>query len=179
MTTLTFLGASGGAGTTTVAALSWHLLAETGLRLPAVVTADTAGFTARLGYTPPAVAASGNELIDGGRYSAGKAAASGQGWLVLVGAHTRNGEIALQDALADLTARLGPAGLERTWPVLCAAFGPSRPTTSALPAVHFPFDRRLAAGAAVAATLPQLQRRSQDFLRRQWLPLLRHIYASP
>lgn len=176
MNTLTFLGASGGAGTTTLAAISVFLLAEHGMRAPIMVAEESMAFNARLGVPPQTMQAIGGELIDGGRYTAGKASAAfGQGRLVLVGAHTPNGIAAQDDALADIKARYGQAGIERTLPVLCAAFGGPLPPTDRL---RIPFDSSLAPGGAVSDALPALSKRTRTELRQQWVPVLRASYTN-
>ncbi|MFT3888473.1 MAG: hypothetical protein QM713_09975 [Arachnia sp.] len=177
MATLTFLGASGGAGTTTLAALSLHLLAENDLRLPVLIAAEADAFNARLGIVPQAVRATGHELVDAGRYTTAKAAAAlAQGRLVLVGAHTPRGVAAHDDALAEITARFGQAGIGRTLPVLCASFG-GRPPAVEDQRIAIPFDPRLAPGGDVSEALPALRSRTLGMLRQHWLPVLREVYS--
>lgn len=178
MSSVTFLGASGGCGTTTLAALSVLMLAEHTSRVPTAVAEDAAAFDARLGALPSGIRGSGDELVDGGRFSTGKAAAAlSQGRLVIVGADTPQGTAALGRALADIAARFGGAGAERTTPVLCAAFG--RPSASASDAsrIRIPFDRRLAPPAALSDALPAFRGRAIRSLQQQWLPELRAVYG--
>lgn len=175
MTTLTFLGTSGGSGTTTLAALSVLLLAEHGARIPTVVAEDPKSFDLRLGTLASPVRGSGHQLVDGGRYQAGKAAAAiEQGRLILVGASTPQGIAAFDGALADLGQRFGPSGLERTVPVLCASFGPSSALSNRL---TIPFDPRLAFGAPVTSTLPSLRPRTKSALHMRWLPVVHDVYG--
>lgn len=180
MTSLTFLGSGGGTGTTTLAVLSVLLLAERGSRVPAVVAEDPAAFDRRLGALPSSARASGDELVDGGGYRAGKAASAlSQGRLVLVGAHTTSGVAALERALADISSRFGPAGIERTQPVLVAAFGRSSGATHETPVrVRIPFDAALAPGGRVSDALPELRSRTRGVLRQQWVPWLADAYGG-
>ena len=175
MTSLTFLGASGGSGTTTLAALSVLILVEQGARIPTVVAEDAKSFDVRLGTLSSPVRGSGHELVDGGRYQPGKAAAAlEQGRLVLVGASTPQGIAHLESRLSDVAQRFGAAGVERTVPVLCAAFGSSSDVADRL---FIPFDPRLAVGAPLTATLPSLRARTKNALNKQWLPVVREIYG--
>ncbi|WP_028709281.1 hypothetical protein [Propionicicella superfundia] len=178
MTTLTFLGTCGGAGATTLAALSVHLLAEHGIRIPVLIAHDPAAFNERLGEPPQTTQASADELVDGGRYTAAKAtAALGQGTLALVGAHTPHGTATLDDALADITARFGQTGFGRTIPVLCATYG--RPSPLAAPeAVRIPFDPSLGPGGPAADVTPVLRARTRTVLHQRWVPILRAVYAN-
>jgi len=176
MSSLTFLGASGGAGTTTLAALSVLLLVEQGSRIPTVVAENPTAFDGRLGPLPSPVRGNGHELIDGGRYREGKvAAAIEQGRLVLVGASTPQGIIALDTALADVAQRFGAAGVERTVPVLCSSFGRSPAVTGRL---CIPFDARLVPGAPLTTSLPLLRAQTKNTLQMQWLPVVRDVYGS-
>lgn len=178
MSTLTFLGASGGCGATTLAAISVHLLAENDMRLPVLIAAEADGFNARLGVVPQGVRATGNEFVDAGRYTTAKAAAAlAQGRLVLVGAHTPRGVAAQDDALAEISARFGQAGIGRTLPVLCASFGRPRPAVDDQ-RLLIPFDPRLAPGGPVSDALAVLRSRTQGALRQHWLPILREAYSE-
>ncbi|KJQ54613.1 hypothetical protein [Microbacterium sp. SA39] len=180
MTSVTFLGAGGGTGTTTLAALSVLLLAENGARVPAVVAENSAAFDRRLGTLPAAARAGGNELVDGGGYRAGKASSAlAQGRLVIVGAPTPQGISSLELALSDIASRFGGAGLERTQPVLVAAFGaPSGQTPGIDIRVRIPFDPSLAPGGRVSDALPALRGRTRAALRQQWLPWLLDVYGG-
>lgn len=175
MTSLTFLGTSGGTGTTTLAALSVLLLVEQGSRIPTVVAEDAQSFDLRLGTLSSPVRGSGHELVDGGRYQAGKAAAAiEQGRLVLVGASTPQGVAALESGLSDVAQRFGAPGVERTLSVLCSAFGRSPAVAGR---VSIPFDTRLAVGAPLTTTLPSLRPRTKTALNMQWLPVVRETYG--
>lgn len=175
MSSLTFLGTSGGSGTTTLAALSVLLLAEQGMSVPAVVAEDAEVFNFRFGTLSSPVRGSGHELADGGRYHAGKATvAIEHGHLVLVGASTPHGVSALEDTLSDVAQRFGASALERTVPVLCSSFGRPSAASSRL---NIPFDPRLALGTPLTSALPSLRPQTKNALRLQWLPVVRNIYG--
>ncbi|MDN5558880.1 MAG: hypothetical protein L0G23_05510 [Ruaniaceae bacterium] len=177
MSTLTFLGASGGSGTTTLAAISAHMLAENGMRLPALIAEDFEAFSARLGTPPRGVQRSGDELVDGGRYATRKAAAAlAQGTLVLVSALAPRGVAALDEALAAVGAEFGGAARERTVLVQCESFGP--PVGSPHPdAVRVPFDRALAPGGPISLALGKVRTQNREHLWQHWLPILREAYS--
>ena len=178
MTTLTFLGAHGGAGTTTMAALSLHLMAMNGIPVPSWRSHDRPVFAARVGTAPfPAVPAQ-NELVDGGRYSARAASeAFSSGSVVLVGARTPRGLSQLDDALADIAAKFGRSGYERLIVVVNAAYGASSLRMSD-PAVAVPFDRRLAAGGALQPGLEGIGKRTSRVFHDSLLPRFAAAYRS-
>lgn len=156
MTTVTFLGASGGCGTTTLVAVTRVLR---GVGAPQPGDPDAALISA--------------ELIDGGRYSASRAAtAVATGVLVLVGAPTPAGLAAHEDAGRDAAARFGALATVRIIPVLCASFGPRWPAADSA-RVRIPFDGALAPGGPVAAAVDRLHRVTRQVVEQEWLPALR------
>lgn len=178
MSTLTFLGADGGCGTTTLAALSAQLLAKHTRRVPTMVAEDPEVFTARLGELPQVSHASEDQLGEHGRYSAAKAAtALGAGHLIIVGAATPRGLASLAEALDDIAGRFGQAGLNRTLPVQCAAFGVGGVPPEDSRTFRLPFDPSLVPGGPVSDVLPQLRAGTQRMLRQQWLPVLAESFA--
>lgn len=176
MSSLTFLGASGGAGTTTLASVSVHLLAEHGLPVPAIVAEQAAVFNVRLGTPVTAAQSSSDELIDGGRYSAPKASAAlTQGRLVLVGAATHRGIDALNGALDDLAEHEGASSLDGVIPVLCASFRAAPALTEGGHLV-IPYDRALAQGGSLSDAFPRVGRRTRAALASAWLSVLRESF---
>ncbi len=176
MTTVTFLGTSGGAGVTTLAALSVHLIADAGLRMPALVADDAVVFHARMGAVPRARQTTTDELIDGGAYALARASAAlSQGQLVLVAPATESGMIAQDEALSAIAARFGRPGMERTVAVRCATFGPAPRATEQL---CLPFDAWLAPGGAISEVFARLGGRTRQVLRQEWAPVLRANYTS-
>lgn len=178
MTTVTFLGASGGTGTTTLAALTLHLLATHSIRLPAVAAADTSAFGQRSGLLLPPAPAGGHQLIDGGRYDEHKAAtALAHGYLVLVGALTPAGITALDTTLVDIATRSGDAVGPRILPVLSAAYGRRRAVHDAPVQMRLPFDGALAAGGSLSVAMPRLNARTRATLAQRWTPWVLETYA--
>ncbi len=179
MSTLTFLGADGGCGTTTLAALSAQLLARHAGRVPTMVAEDPEVFTTRLGDLPQAAHASDDQLGEHGRYSAAKAtAALTAGRLIVVGAATPRGLASLAEALDDIARRFGQAGLNRTLPVQCAAFGAGGVPLADLRTFRLPFDPGLEPGGPISDALPQLRSGTERALRQQWLPVLVESFAA-
>lgn len=178
MSTLTFLGADGGCGTTTLAALSAQLLARHAGRVPSMIAEDSESFTERLGELPNAAHASDLRLCDAGRYSAAKAAtALNAGLVVVVGAVTPRGLASLGEVIDDIGKRFGQAGLNRTVPVQCAAFGTSGAASTDPHAFRLPFDSSLAPGGPTSDALPRLRAGTERLLRNQWLPVLTESYG--
>lgn len=178
MTTVTFLGASGGVGTTTLAALSLHLLAAGSMPVPAVIAEDTTAFDQRSAIRQGSIP--GHELVDGGRYDESKAAAAlGRGYLVLVGAQSVHGVKTLELRLADVATRFGSGGQMRSVPVITSAFGRRRTSSHDVPVqMRLPYDRALAAGGSLSVALPRLGARTRSTLAQRWTPWLREAYAS-
>ena len=179
MSTLTFLGADGGCGTTTLAALSAQLLARHAGRVPTMIAEDSEVFTARLGELPNAAHASADQLCDHGRYSPAKAAtALNAGLLVLVGAATPRGSASFSEAIDDIGRRFGQAGLNRTLAVQCAAFGSGGAVAADPRTFRLPFDPSLATGGPTSDALPRLRAATERLLRSQWLPVLAESYGT-
>lgn len=180
MTALTFLGASGGSGTTTLAALSVALLGAERGAMPVLSAENPIFFAARVGVTTRNTTASTSALIDGGRYRTEQASvALNQGTLVVVGTPTRTGLTALDSVLTDIAAHFGDAGVSRTVPVLIESFGrpaSGQPTGSARALI--PFDKALAPGGPVSDAFASLSPRTVTALRAQWLPLLQTTYRQ-
>lgn len=178
MSTLTFLGADGGCGTTTLTALSAQLLARETGRVPTMVAEDPDVFTARLGELPQVAHASDDQLCDHGRYSATKAAtALTAGRLVVVGAVTPRGLVSLAETLDDIARRFGQAGLNRTLPVQCAAFGAGGAPVADSRTFRLPYDPSLVPGGPISEVLPRLRSGTERMLRQQWLPVLADSFA--
>lgn len=179
MTTVTFLGASGGVGTTTLAALTLHLLATNSIRLPAVIAEDAAAFDQRSGLLLPPVPAGGHQLIDGGRYDERKAAdAFAHGYLVLVSAQTSTGITALDATLDDITTRFGTAVGPRTLPVLSASHGRRRAVHDNPVQMRLPYDAALAPGGPLTVAMPHLSARTRATLAQRWTRWVLDTYAS-
>lgn len=178
MSMLTFLGTGGGCGTTTLAALSAQLIAHHAGRVPTLIAEDSEAFAGRLGELPPAAHASDDQLCDSGRYSAVKAAtALNAGLIVVVGAVTPQGIAALGEVIDDIGKRFGQAGLNRTLPVQCAAFGAGAATVTDPRTFRLPFDISLAPGGPASDALPRLRAGTERVLRSQWLPVLTKSYG--
>ncbi|MFJ2367739.1 hypothetical protein [Microbacterium sp. NPDC087665] len=179
MTTVTFVGAGGGVGTTTLAALTLHLLAENRVPLPAVNATDPGAFDQRSGLQLAPALAGSHELIDGGRYDAQKAASAfARGYLVLVAAHTRQGMSALTDSTADIAARFGADAHCRTVPVVTSVFGRRPATPHEMPVqMRLPFDPSLAAGGPLHLAVPHLRAGTKTALRQRWTPWVLETFA--
>ena len=179
MTTVTFLGASGGTGTTTLAALSLHLLISHGVRLPTVIAEDSAAFDRRFGLALPPAPASAHQLVDGGRYDERKAASAlTNGYLVLVGAQSTLGVNALHERVTDVTARFGPGAEPRTVPVINSAFGRRRSSSHDGPVqMRLPYDSALAAGGPLSVAMPHLSARARAALAQRWTRWVLETFA--
>lgn len=178
MTAVTFLGASGGVGTTTLAAISVHLLAAHSIRLPSVIAEDTVAFDQRSGLALAPAPAGGHELVDGGRYDEHKAAAAlTRGYLVLVGAQSPAGITAQDATLADITTRFGAAVGPRIVPVLSAAHGRRRAVHDTPVQMRLPFDTALAAGGPLTLAMPRLHTRTRAALAQRWTRWVLETYA--
>lgn len=180
MSTITFLGCSGGCGTTTLAALTVAILADERAAMPALTAENPTAFAQRLGSVPPLGPRPGAALHDGGRFSTQKAgAALAQGTLILVGADTDSGVAALERASTAITTAFGADGGSRTFPIIVAAFGaPLTAGRTRSSAVHIPFDRALAPGRPIFEVIDEVRPHTREHLRRQLLPLLRQTYEG-
>lgn len=179
MTTVTFLGASGGTGTTTLAALTLHLLTTHNIRLPTVIAEDAAAFDQRSGLQLLPSPRGGHQLIDGGRYDEHKAAtALTRGYLVLVGAHTREGMAALTDSVSEVIDRFGADANRRNIPVVVSAFGRRRATSREMPVqMRLPFDSALATGGPLPLAMQRLSSGTKSTLRQRWNPWVLETFA--
>ncbi len=179
MSTLTLLGTSGGAGVTTLTALSTHLMIARGARLPRIESTRRSDIVDRLGTVPAMPTTSQDVLVDGGRYRLSVVAeALGRGAVVLVGADTRHGLKALESALGEIGAQFGEAGRARVLPLACASFGTSvSHRGSSL--MRIPFDRALAPGTGVSAAMPRLSRAMHGAIDTHWTPVLLATFAQP
>lgn len=179
MSTLTFLGASGGCGATTLVALSLHLFAEYDLPAPTVLGEDVTALHARRGDVARSPRSVDLQIVDAGRFSRRKAAtAVGAGRLILVGTRTREGVEARQRARASIVEEFGGADLPRVTEVVCETFG-RQEQLDAEGALIMPFDRALAAGGPVSVAIPSLSHRARRTLDDEWGPFLRRWHASP
>ncbi|WOF22712.1 hypothetical protein N8K70_15155 [Microbacterium betulae] len=178
MSALTILGATGGVGATTVAALALHALGSRGSRLPVVMSVDRPALEARLGARITAPRYSTHEVGDGGRFAPADASETLEnGFLCLVSAATPLGDAHASALLRRAKAEIGTASLERLVIVRNGATGPSRGRPD-LPAwarrLDIPFDRALADHPDVTTASGSLSRRTRTAVAA-WSQLVHRI----
>lgn len=160
MTSLTLLGAHGGAGTTTAAALTAVLLAERPEDRPAALAIDPVTFGARLGPALGTPGRRGHAIIDGARWTAARAASAlDDGVLVIVASGTVPGDAAALPCLERSLTRADARARDRVWLLRTGAHGTVRRPSVTGDHVHaLPFDRVLATVPSVATALPHVRR---------------------
>lgn len=178
MTTLTFLGLTGGAGATTLVAMT--LLAHPGSErtLPELTSHDPATLERRIGHAFPSVIGQ-RRIADAGRYSARKLhTALRDGHAVLVAPLGARGDRAVDDAIRglDTTDRriLGPhVSIARV-----AVNGPMRDPAHAAAPFVLPYDHLLAHGTPLNGTWHRVSRRTDRAMTR-WNQLLEdHLWRT-
>ncbi|MGP5717737.1 hypothetical protein ACTXO9_17810 [Brachybacterium tyrofermentans] len=178
MTTLTFLGLTGGAGTTTLAAMT--LLAHPGSErtLPELASHDPSTLEQRIGRSFPSVI--GDRLItDAGRFTAQKLrSALHDGHAVLVAPVGARGDLAIDNA----TARLNQCDRRVLGPHVSVARvavnGPVRMSRRENDSFVLPYDRLLAHGTPVNHMWHRLGRRTTDGMTRWHQILEDHLWRT-
>lgn len=179
MTTLTFLGVTGGAGTTTLAAMT--LLAHPGSErtLPELASHDPATLERRIGRAFPSVIGD-RRITDAGRFSLPKLrSALLDGHVVLVAPTGTRGDLAIEEATRGLEAGtrkvLGP----HVSIVRVASNGPVRRVATHDDATFvLPYDRLLAYGTPMNDLWHRLSRRTEHSMGR-WNQILEvHLWRT-
>lgn len=178
MTTLTFLGLTGGAGATTLVAMT--VLAHPGSErtLPELTSHDPATLEQRIGQAFPSVIGK-RRIADAGRYSTHKLhTALRDGHAVLVAPLGARGDRAVDDAIHNFDATdrrvLGPhVSIARV-----AVNGPMNTTTHPPETFILPYDRLLAHGTPLIGMWHRLSRRTDHAMIR-WNQLLEdHLWRT-
>lgn len=178
MTTLTFLGLTGGAGTTTLAAMT--LLAHPGSErtLPELASHDPATLEHRTGRSFPSVIGD-RRITDAGRFTGPKLrSALHDGHAVLVAPVGARGDLAIDDT----TARLDTGNRRVLGPhvsvVHVAVNGPVRNSHHENAAFVLPHDRLLAHGTPINDIWHRLGRRTTDAMNRWHQILEDHLWRT-
>ncbi|GAA1485695.1 hypothetical protein [Brachybacterium fresconis] len=178
MTTLTFLGLTGGAGTTTLVAMT--LLAHPGSErtLPELASHDPATLEQRVGRSFPTVIGD-RRITDAGRFTPQKLhGALHDGHAVLVSPVGARGDLAIDNA----TAHLGQGSRRVLGPHVSVARiavnGPVRIPRHEYDSFALPYDRLLAHGTPINALWERLGRRTTDAMSRWHQILEDHLWRT-
>lgn len=167
MTTISMLGVTGGAGATTLAALTAMTLDAERARLPVIVGHDQDALVARLGDAP-AASDSNHEVLDAGRVtSLAITRALADGRVVLVAPASAVGDAAVRMAIDAIRLRIGDAVPGTVAVARVDVHGGGRPLDLGdVATIDIAYDPALALGVPVLAVRDRLRARTIADARR-------------
>lgn len=181
MTRVTMLGVTGGAGTTTIAALLHLRYRNSPNTRPSLSARDMSALRARLGGDP-APAPPHRSIVDAGRASPQRIdAAVTNGVLLLITPRTANGQEGLRRALANAKQWLPPERLRAIAIIYTNVHSPRTPGIDPRqpPMATFDHDPALAAGTELMRTWHRIAPATHTAIGELATRLERSVWTTP